>query len=380
MSIKYNKYNIIFIIYMSTDITINSKKIIIKKHNQNNQNNQICKYIENFFGNCIPNINNSNKIKIIDSEFILPSPCDYNKIIYYNYNVNQLKQIAKYYGLKYNYNKDFLIKQCYNYLYYSYYSIIIQKYWKRHITKLYIFYHGPGFKYKDKSVNLTDLLTLEYVVDIPYNQFFSFSEESGLVYAFDITSLYTWYNKNKDKNIIENPYTKNQLPEHVYNNMCKMIKYSNILNIEVNINIDNLIKLNKQKALDMRIFTVFQTIDSYGNYTDMSWFKNLSYNSLIKFLNELIDIWKYRANLSNDIKSEICPPNGSPFNHIDINNIRNYSYYQLKINIVKSIEILVNSGIDYNSRSLGALYVLTALTLVNNNAAETLPWLYESVN
>ena len=367
---------------MSSDISIN-KKIIIKKYNQNNQNNEnnlICKYIENFFGNCIPVINKTSKVKISDSEFILPSPCDYNKIIYYNYTVNQLKQIAKYYGLKYNYNKDFLIKQCYNYLYYSYYCIIIQKHWKKYITKLYIYYHGPAFKNKDKSVNLTDLLTLEYVVDIPYNQFFSFSEKNDLVYAFDITSLYTWYNKNRDKDNIENPYTKNYLPKHVYNDMCKMIKYSKILNIDININTDNLIKLNKQKALDMRIFIAFQTINSYGNYSDMIWFKDLSYNSLIKFLNELIDIWKYRANLSNDTRCEICPPSGNPFNHIDTINIRNYNYYQIKNNIVKSIELLINSGIDYNSRSLGALYVLTALTLVNNNAAETLPWLYESVS
>ena len=363
---------------MTSDITINNKKIIMKKNNTNN--NILCKYIEQIFDTCIPNTYNQYKIKIPDNIFVIPSPADYNKIIRYNYNIGQLKQIAKYYGLKYNYNKEFLIKQCYNYLYYSYFSIIIQKYWKKYLTLLYICSHGPGFKYRDKCVNLTDLITLEYVSDIPYNQFISFNDSSGLIYAFDITSLYTWFYKNSDKCEIENPYTKNIMPHNVYNNMSKMIKYSKLLNIKINVNIDNFLKLSKEKTLDMRILNIFQVIDSYGNYSDMTWFKSLGYNKLIKFLNELIEIWKYRANLTSVVKREICPPNGDPFNHIDINNIRNYSYYHLKKNIVKSMELLVNSGIDYNSKSLGALYILTALTLVNQNAADTLPWLYESVN
>ena len=39
----------------------------------------------------------------------------------------------------------------------------------------------------------------------------------------------------------------------------------------------------------------------------------------------------------------------------------------------------IPSGIDQDSRSLGALYVLTALTLVSPNAADAMPWLYNSV-
>ena len=370
---------------MSLDITVNNKKIYVKRYKPNNNcrncsNSFICKYIEDIFDNCIPLINNIQKIKISDNEFVLPLPQEYNKIVYYNYTLYQLKTIAKYYGLRYNYNKDFLIKQCYNYLYYTYYCTIIQKYWKRYITNLYIYYHGSGFKNRKECVNLTDMITLEYVTDIPYNQFFSFTENNKLIYAFDITSLYNWYKKCENKEIIENPYTKNPLTKDVYDNMSKLIKYSKFLNIDINIDIDNFNKFSKQKQLDMRILAIFQIIDSYGNYSDMAWFKQLNQESLIKFTSELIDIWKYRANLTDTTKMEICPPNGNPFIHFNTNNIRSYNYYYLKYNVVKSMELLVNSGIDYNSKSLGALYILTALTLVNSNAAESLPWLYESVN
>jgi hypothetical protein len=43
------------------------------------------------------------------------------------------------------------------------------------------------------------------------------------------------------------------------------------------------------------------------------------------------------------------------------------------------IERLVRSGINRDSRALGSNFVLTALTLVNAEAAIALPWLFQSV-
>jgi hypothetical protein len=44
------------------------------------------------------------------------------------------------------------------------------------------------------------------------------------------------------------------------------------------------------------------------------------------------------------------------------------------------LENLVNIGTDKDSKALGAYYVLGALTLVNSDAATSLPWLFQSVN
>ncbi len=48
--------------------------------------------------------------------------------------------------------------------------------------------------------------------------------------------------------------------------------------------------------------------------------------------------------------------------------------------ILEVLEKLVNTGVDADSKSLGAYYVLAALTLVNNDAATSLPWLFQSVS
>ena len=46
--------------------------------------------------------------------------------------------------------------------------------------------------------------------------------------------------------------------------------------------------------------------------------------------------------------------------------------------ILEILEKMVNTGIDKDYKCLGAYYVLGAITLVNNDAATSLPWLYES--
>jgi hypothetical protein len=52
--------------------------------------------------------------------------------------------------------------------------------------------------------------------------------------------------------------------------------------------------------------------------------------------------------------------------------------FNVKKMILEIMEKLVNSGIDQDSKSLGAIYVLGSLTLVNSDAATSIPWLFQS--
>jgi hypothetical protein len=52
--------------------------------------------------------------------------------------------------------------------------------------------------------------------------------------------------------------------------------------------------------------------------------------------------------------------------------------YNVKKVVLDLLEKFVNTGVDKDSKTLGAYYVLGALTLVNNNAAIALPWLFQS--
>jgi hypothetical protein len=52
--------------------------------------------------------------------------------------------------------------------------------------------------------------------------------------------------------------------------------------------------------------------------------------------------------------------------------------YNVKKAILEVLEKFINSGINNDNKSLGAYYVLGALTLVNSEAATSLPWLFQS--
>jgi hypothetical protein len=56
-----------------------------------------------------------------------------------------------------------------------------------------------------------------------------------------------------------------------------------------------------------------------------------------------------------------------------------YPEDQIKRIALNIIETMVKQGATESNRSLGANYVLCALTLVSPEAAESLPWLYQSV-
>ena len=99
---------------------------------------------------------------------------------------------------------------------------------------------------------------------------------------------------------------------------------------------------------------------------------------MIKFVRELIDIWSYRLKIPTIMKRQIIPPHGNPFIEFDLDKLRDYTFIKIKKLILRMIKNLVSSGIDKDARYLGTHYVLGALTLVNYEAANALPWMYES--
>lgn len=333
--------------------------------------------LEHYLNENLPN--KKPKTKINDDDFSMPNFENYENILDINYNLQQFKTICKFYKIKLTGNKNELKKRCHNFLYFSYYARIIQKFVRKLNITNYIYYHGPGFHNRTNCVNDVDFCTLDNINKIPYTQFFSFKDEENFIYGFDILSIYNLYIKNKTQ--IENPFTKKLINKSVFINMMRFIKYSKIIGININIDYDTIHKLSDSKQLDMKILTLFQNMDSLGNYTNLSWFNSLNKNELIRFIRELLDIWNYRANLSQETKREICPPLGNPFRvlNINVNMINSYSFIQIKKNIVNVLDEFINKGITNDSKSLGCFYILSALTLVNYNAAEAMPWLYESV-
>ncbi len=328
------------------------------------------------------------KKQIDFSEFLLNYKTSLtNKHVSLKLKVNQLKEIAKYLCLKTSITKPNLVLTINESLNKHYSAISIQKIIRTMLVKIWLKLHGPCFKITQKCNNITDFLTMESLEDIPSIQLFTFKDEQNFCYGFNISSFHQLFKLSSRSNPLKNPYNKEPIPRVVINSHIRLLKISKSIGIDLleentngNDQINEIQYLNEapEERVLRRTKAIFLEIDSLGNYTDFRWFMELNLAQLRIFLRELYDIWNYRANLSNQQKSEICPGDNLFYNIngriFDVNE----NMPQFQNSILDIMNRLVTTGINTSSKTLGCYYILGALTIVNSNAANSLPWLYES--
>ena len=355
-----------------------------------NTNTKIIKAITSFNEFC-DNIYNehNNKMdcqitkqeKVTNNEMCVPKFTQHDMLLKNNYSVQQLKQIISEYKLKIVGNKGQMVSKIFSFLFLSKYAIKLQKIARGNMLRNYINFHGPAFKNKGLCTNMTDFLTMDNISDLQNEQFFSFKDADGFIYGFDLLSINNLiYTCNGS---LKNPYNRLPITGEVINNLRHLLRLSRVLKFNICIEIKNVDEdVSTKKSIELRALTLFQNIDALGNYSNSKWFMDLTKLQLIKMLRELLDIWLYRAPLSITTKRAICPPMGVPFpNGINFNQLNNTENIDdVRKFILEILETFVNSGIDRDNKCLGAYYVLGALTLVNVEAATSLPWLYQAFN
>lgn len=316
------------------------------------------------------------RMKVTKENFFIPEYDEHEKLIEMNFNCRQLKEIARFYNQKRSGNKPQLLFTLYNFLKFSKYAIIIQKYFRGHLRRMYIKLRGASYSLRNKCVNETDFISLEKLENIPNKQFLTIKDTDGHIFGFDICSIYNLLHHVRARPL--NPYTRRAFPAEFKNKIRHIIKLSSILGESINIDFGDSYKgLSKEKQVELLGISVFQKIDNLGNHSNSQWLLSLNRLQLIRFVRELMDIWVFRANLPPLVKRNICPPTGNPF--LGFNNIYPpQSLSKLKRNILNIIDAFVTKGVDRDSKVLGALFVLTALTLVSSDAAEARPELYHS--
>jgi hypothetical protein len=338
-------------------------------------------YISIITNKCEKTMNIVKKpVKVNDEKICVPTVNTYADIPKYNYNLTQLKGFAKHYKLKLSGNKNELLTRVYSYLYFSYYITKIQKIYRGLLARKYKDIHGPASMNRKLCTNSSDFITMEPVEEINFHQFLSFKDEDGFIYGFDIISLHNLFLKSPKE--MKNPYNRSLIPDTIFKNIKQILRLSRILKIHINLHFeDDTLNISNEKAIELRALGLFQNIDALGNYSNPEWFLSLNRNQLIKFIRELGDIWNYRAQLSQEVKRNICPPNADPFRNLSMPYIHTEAnMWNVRKVILEVLEKMVNNGVDRDSKSLGAYYVLGALTLVNQETAMALPWLYQSVN
>ena len=252
--------------------------------------------------------------------------------------------------------------------------IKIQSIFRKNIVNLLIKNRGIAVFCRHLITNSTDFGEFSDIKDsniVSNSNFISFRDEQNNYWGFDIATF-----KELLKYSNKNPYNTNDIPENIINNfkifLSKIEKFKTIEIKQEKIT-------NPKIILQQRCIHVFQLIDNLNHYTQCSWFTNLNLNLLKELYKQVEDIWNYRVGLTKEDKLKYVK-DGKLFTRKihEINAIK--SKNELSHIILDDFEKLVTQGKTKEDCQTGALWVLSGLTIVSNEARLSMPWLFQSAN
>ena len=258
------------------------------------------------------------------------------------------------------------------------YASKIQK-WYRLWRSLHMI-RRRGLAYYDRSIttNDSDFFSTDSMKDISGIMFFSYKDTDGHYYGFDIRSIHTViYRARVSGETPQNPFTRSPITQPIITKVMKLTKFLTTHNYTIEW--APLTPPTPEQQWRMKVVDLFHKIDELNYYSSPDWFIGLSINGQRKLYAELHGIWTHRAGLSIAQKSLIVPNYAQRlFRHPPwaLGDQTIESMQKINMNVMRTMII---SAEDRNDRIVGAMYVVSGLTLVNDQARAAYPWLYESV-
>lgn len=312
-----------------------------------------------------------------------------DKLIELNYNMSQLKMIAKHYRISSSGNKDELLCRIYNILKLGTYARTIQKNVRCFFVSQFIKSRGEAVLKRKMCVNDYDFYSLDSLEEIPVEYFCSIREVNGSCvhhYGFDLRSLSDYIKIQKQN--VKNPYTSIPFTQNITQVVKRCIQTANFAGYslnKLNVKVLNTIQPTEQTTDFLSgIQEVLHEIDSLGHlgtYTDIRWYEELHRNQIRHFIIQTFDIFAYRLGLTREKQREITGSIRLNYclNGYNINNLQTLSTSELKSIMLYMIRCFVMNGQIEDSRKTGSIIVMMGTTLVSNSARDVFPALYQSV-
>ena len=248
------------------------------------------------------------------------------------------------------------------------YIIYLQKKIKKKIDKDIDILRGPGFTNRKVCNNDTDFYSYDSIDDINDKYFYSYKDSNDFIWFFDIRSL---------KKLIElkqpNPYTMNPIPDNIIEQVKKLIKKIKLNDGDELINKKE-IKRSRKQMIKQNTIDLFSDIDNSGNFCQPEWFLQLNVHYLRKLYRNLEDIWNYRLQITEEVKSRICPPNGMIFT-TRVSDVMRYNSKEVLQELIINDVMKFRGATTDEDKKLGYMYFLIGLGSVSRECWETHQWL-----
>lgn len=236
---------------------------------------------------------------------------------------------------------------------------------------------GPAYFARSLCVNDADFFSTDPVTDISGVMFFSYKDEKDHVYGFDVRSIAMLIDKSDDPESVENPFNRGLIPVPVIHKVHKLVRQ--LTRAKLPTKWEQLKPDTPVQQFRMKVVDLFLMIDQLNYYSSPNWFLTMNETAHKTFYRELHGIWNVRANLSSEQKRQIVPNYTQVLFRYPPWSVIPMSLEKLQSVNLSVIRTLITSAQDKNDRILGAMYVISALTLVSPEAREAYSWLYESV-
>jgi hypothetical protein len=238
--------------------------------------------------------------------------------------------------------------------------------------------HGPARFDRTLSNNTSDLVSCEEIAALKGSSLFSYRDPTdSYIYAFDIRSIHSLVHHARLEAVAPlNPYTRAELPTSVVDQCDRLVTWCRRRGITIEW--APLTPPTPEQQWNMKIVELFHQINELHYYSSPEWFLSMDESDHRAFYRELYEIWTYRAFLTTVQKNTIVPDyqrrlfQRTPLHIPDMLE----GLQRLNRSIIKQ---LISSAEDIQDRVLGAMYVISAFTIVNEEARAAYPWLYESL-
>lgn len=237
---------------------------------------------------------------------------------------------------------------------------------------------GPAIWSRGVCTNDADFFSTENVTDISGASFYSYKDADNHIYGFDIRSIHTlFYRARTSGEQAHNPFTRAALAPFVARQVGALVR--RMQRHRVPTEWAPLAPPTPEQQIRMKIVDVFSKIDELNYYSSPDWFLELDAEGHRQFYCSLFDIWTHRANLSISQKNTIVPGFASRLFRTPRWAVEDMTIDGIQRLNLGVIRMMISSATDRNDRILGAMYVVSALTLVCDTARLAYPWLHESV-
>lgn len=253
-------------------------------------------------------------------------------------------------------------------------ALKLQSWWRRrglpHIYKL----QGPATFFPEVSHNDKDIFSYDAVGTIPRLYRFSYVDEKGHCWLFDIRFLLQLLQYGKE---LKNPFTQELVPSPVTERLETMSTHLRKRGLPiVYLDAD---ELTPEQIWNQKVLDVFLKLNALGYGANLLWFETMSLRMHELFYTRLYSLWM-ETGLSDDVKEKIVPGHSSGrsplfrWNPMAICGRGLEIKWWRKQNLML-MKAFVTRAEEKENQSTGALYLLTALANTHAACGQAFPWL-----